>query len=386
MKSISMGMFALALLALGTSAVSNAGSIGTVMMNESGVAVIATKPAAKIEIREGDVMGLSFAPSGRYLAILVSGTSDAIVVWDVVRDRRVCEITDLGGIHFKETNARLQWTSRGWMSFGLSTGKQPIYFWNPETGEVEKSVSNVAGLPLNLDRAGARAATVLPPSKDTLHRVRIYDTASWAPTEFPTYPIQPHAVAWTSEDALLVVGGWTPDARSAGQDEQPKSAFHINDEVAQLFDGNGKAISNPVLVSRAREIPSGNGARVYYVSSMLAPYFAISDAKRDLFAYGVGKLIRVAPLGVISYDDSFGSATQPNAGASANLSLSPDGRRLFWTSAAKSDDVQKNIVLDTSTGKIIGSFAGGHWGIAIGPDGKLIALGKKSSVELLTIP
>ncbi|HSY54487.1 MAG TPA: hypothetical protein VK785_08575, partial [Opitutaceae bacterium] len=77
----------------------------------------------------------------------------------------------------------------------------------------------------------------------------------------------------------------------------------------------------------------------------------------------------------------------PWVGCQANMVFSPDGKYLYLkgNTSSPSDDTAKNLILDATTGKLLLWFEGGHDGIAISPDGKLLAMGNGRSVKLLDI-
>jgi DNA-binding beta-propeller fold protein YncE len=74
---------------------------------------------------------------------------------------------------------------------------------------------------------------------------------------------------------------------------------------------------------------------------------------------------------------------------SGGMTFTPDGKYLFLKDAGSDDGRAPvtNLIIDTTTGKQLAKFGEGRgsWktGIAVSPNGELLALGNRTSVELL---
>lgn len=360
------------------------------------------KQDSKIELsffgRSEAVMGMSFDPTGRYLAILVWGhKGSAVIVWDLKENRRQTRIDDLGFNSAIGPGNSLQWTPDGkFLTFGGSGGKYPIPFWDPMSGKLAKlSADHVIGSPLKFNRNGTAAVTALPPIGALAKHIRIYDTVTWESRDLSTDPIKPESVGWTEDGRILVVGAW----QSAVKKKDPATArdeigtantlFKPQDEVAQLIDPSGHLPTRTRLIraSEPRMMMINGTDHAYYSSGCLSLPFLLSDASGVIFIAGVGDVINATTFESRSYAPSsdFGPRSLPNAVAENNIAVSPDGRYLYWISALPRGEQPNIVMMDTQTGKPMTSFGAGRWGIAIRPDGKLLAVGEGGSIEFFSI-
>jgi hypothetical protein len=351
--------------------------------------------------RHIDVMGLTFDPSGRYLAIFFVDRSSSIIVWDLKKDKKQARIDDLGRHSAVEPNTFLQWTHDGkFITFGSGGGRYPIQFWNPMTGELAKTAPEyVVASPLVFNHDGSKALTTLQSylyvDVGRTSPIRMYDTATWKSREFDTNPFQALSVGWTLDGRILAIGLWNAevnDAINRNGSEPPETdthAFKLNDEVVQLIDPSGR---QPTVIKLLMpSIPRTNKIKgedhTWYDSPILAQPFLMSDASGANFAFSVGQIIDGRTLKLLAYapNSDFAPGSLPNSWDRRNMILSPDGSYLFWTSALRTEGISRNVVLDTKSGKPLLWFNGGNWGAAISSDGKLLALGNRSSVELFSI-
>jgi hypothetical protein len=341
---------------------------------------------------------MSFDPTGRYLAILVwSNKGSAIIVWDLKENRRQTRIDDLGFNSAIGPGNSLQWTPDGkFLTSGGGGGKSPIPFWDPMSGKLAKlSADHVIGSPLKFNRSGTEAVTALPPIGALAKHIRIYDTVTWESRDLSTDPIKPESVGWTEDGRILMVGQW----QLAVDEKAPTKAldglgtattlFKPQDEVAQLIDPSGHVPTRTRLIraSEPRMVKINGNDHTYYSSGCLSLPFLFSDASGVIFIAGVGNVINATTFEARSYAPSpdFGPRSLPNGMSENNMAISPDGQYLYWISALPRGEQPNIALMDTQTGKPIKWFGAGRTGVAIRPDGKLLAVGEGGSIELFNI-
>jgi hypothetical protein len=366
------------------------------------------------EGRQINVMSLTFDPSGRYLALLCTtyGTPyNIIIIWDLKENRKQVRIEDLGQDWAVGSDDNLKWTPDGkFITFGTGGRVHPIKFWDSLTGKMtEVAPAGAAADTLAFNRNGSKAlASIVNYDGGIRNRllasshIRIYDTTTWQSREFNTGPFQVQAVGWTVEGKILAVGIWNSrtyermmaaDSHALKQDFQGLDiqALHYDDELGQLIDPSGRQPTLTKLLAPA--IPHIDNVKgkdhTWYDSPALLPSgpFLKSDASGSIFAFGVNQIIDGRTLKVLTYGSSAnndGEAVRI-ALTSRNIVLSPDGNYLYWTTGSSEKGGAENFVMDTRTGKPLSWFKDGYWGIAIRSDGKLLALGNRSSVELFSI-
>jgi len=365
------------------------------------------------EGRQINVMGLTFDPSGNYLALLCTtyGTPDnIIIIWDLKENRRQVRIDNLGADWAVGSDKILQWTPDGkFVTFGMPS-RYSMKFWDALTGKVKDvTLTGAFAGAVAFNKNGSEAlASIVDFNGGISNRliasshIRIYDMATWQSREFNTGPFQVQAVGWTVEGKILAVGIWnsyTYDTMTAADSHVLKQDFqgldiqalHYNDELAQLIDPSGRqpTLTKLLLPSVPRTNKINGKDHTWYVSPILLPSgpFLKSDASGTTFAFGVSQIIDGRTLRALTYaptTDNDGKVL-PSATTSRNIAFSPDGSHLYWTSGSLERGGSVNIVMDTRTDKPLSWFKDGYWGIAIRPDGKLLALGNKSSVELYSI-
>jgi WD40 repeat protein len=338
---------------------------------------------------------------------LPSGKSGSIIIiWDLKKNRKQVRIDNLGQDWAIAPGTTLQWTPDGkFITFG--TDGNPIKFWDSLTGSVtEVAPAGVVADALVFNRNGSEALASTVDFNGGINNrllasshIRIYDTTTWQSREFNTGPFQVQAVGWTVEGKILAVGIWNSftyekmmaaDSHALKKDFQGLDiqALHYNDELGQLIDPSGQQPTLTKLLVPA--IPRINNFRgkdhTWYDSPLLSQPFMMSDASGATFAFGISQIIDGRTLKVFTYAPSadINGRMLTNSTSSRNIALSPNGNHLYWISGS-SEKGKGVVVMDARTGKPLSWLNGGYWGIAIRSDGKLLALGNRSSVELFSI-
>jgi hypothetical protein len=213
---------------------------------------------------------------------------------------------------------------------------------------------------------------------------RIYDVADWSGREIDERDLDVKALSWVGNDRVLILGSVRRQEGMVATDaSSPTPNFKENDVVARLIDLAGKVPPKTIMVvpSVPHVVEKNGSSRTWYESQLIGSPFLLPDSDGGKILAGFGRVIDTKTMKVLAYATTDDLVTHkfPGDMDQRNAAISPDGSRLYLKGAAK------NVVLDTSTGKPVYQFDGGHTGIAISPDGKQLAIGDGSSVHISKI-
>lgn len=347
--------------------------------------------------RHPQIARLSIDPQGHYLAILVFGSPNSIVVWDLRTHRKQSEIEAPG---LDALNLPIQWTPDGLLTTGASGGRAVIEFWDPQSGRVVRRAPVGTLGYLRFNDNGQEAVTTLPPTAALMHRFRIYDTGTWTSHDVDTGTLQPEAVAWLDGQHVLVVG--TLDTRRTMTEQQAASidanaSLKPNDVVAQIFDHDGRALGAPVVVdpSVKSTINNSTGTHTFFFSAPNAQPYLNGDKQGTVFAYSGGHLIGTRPLTVKTYwhepyakwngsDRLLHLPIKVRVDFEANVAMDAEGKHLVALGVPYPDGA-KNCLIEPASGESMTCFEGKYQGVSISADGKLFALGDTEIVRLFTL-
>jgi len=321
------------------------------------------------------VKKMTYSPDGRYLAIVVNPMhlQTDIVIWDMEPDKKLSHIHcpyNYGDL----SDHQLLWSRDGKViSFGAK------HQWQALTG-IELPDNPAIGRAARLNKDGSKMLTIVGAigEPSTIH---IYDTANWHLQKRYADGFAVETAAWTAEDKILMgvhvtkeVFGKTFDAHTIG---------HGPDVALRLLDPAGKE------PTRALWFPAVPDDRPDYLpwKQSIDVVLSVSNFARNQIALGAGRLIDGNTLAITSYfsiDDIVHDKVSTGTGG---MVFDPLGKYLYIKSAMWFDGSRpvENVIINTATGKQVGTFDGGDEGIAIRSDGRQLAIGNQRSVQILDV-
>jgi len=365
------------------------------------VTVVADKDSIDLATVEGHskvtAMSMTYSPDGHYLAIVdaVGAGATHIVVWDLKRNKLQSHTERLTPNFALDPYALLTWTPDGKrLTFGRGGGGSPIKFWDAMTGQVvSEAPSTVVAASLRFNRQGTQA--LASPGAGGSLTFRVYDTTNWSYKEFDEGGMAVQELAWAPGGRIVAVGLWRKVGDGAAGaigsgDRDVLRSLKINDVIARLIDPSGVVASRTKLLipSKPTTVQSGGRYLTYNQTQEQSSMFLVSDAEGKTLAIGLGNILDVPTLEMLTYatSEDISAHKVPAALQPRDFAMSPDGSYLYLGGGSSSpNDGDDNLIVDARTGKLLSGFQGGKGGIAVSPDGTQIAVGDERYVKFFSV-
>ncbi|MGC4062546.1 MAG: WD40 repeat domain-containing protein [Aquabacterium sp.] len=270
---------------------------------------------------------------------------------------------------------------------GTDNYSYPIEFWDPGNGHLSKKLSVTS-----VDTGGFSPDGALFLSADRKGRFNVYDTQTWngvggKADEFPidTGLVITNGQGWLDKQHFVVLGAWV-----GKRGERPliqTSEGHVLDHsvVMQKIDVSGKASRATAVLFPLPTATSPPGEAPYQCEDILVvPGGKLIAALCGRGSQFIIKFFDGETLkGISTYIASPDSHTRAGE---FGASFSSDGQFLFLLAHNKNDETVQSEIVSTLTGRLVGSFPSAEsWGLAVSPDGHILAVGHKGNIELFNI-
>lgn len=348
------------------------------------------------------VVRLAFSPDGRYLAVGDAG-SPTVVIWDVKNNKeqsrfKVAHLADnrRGGsrhLHWYPKE-KLVWSPDGrFVTTGIGQAEAhgndpdlPIEFFNPMTGNVEYKLDAYSIRSGQFNRDGSKFLTI-----SNEGRFAIYNTLSWE-KQFPggrdlwydTGMPTTEAYSWTSDDRVLIVGGWSGPLTNRQRKARALPPFtpgNIPPKFSKIIQKIDPSEKHPVEISvLAEPVPTNNPQFPYDPPFICATMTLNFSSHRAAIACDAIRIIKESSLQTtFIYPIPRELGLKPTYG----MEFGANGRYLYILAHDPTDKEVNSKIIDTETGNVVGSFpSADSWGLAISPDGKTMAVGHRNHIEL----
>ncbi len=165
-------------------------------------------------------------------------------------------------------------------------------------------------------------------------------------------------------------------------------ALKPSDAIARLIDPDGKRSPRTALLSPSKVTEIKGISHPVYEQKLITTTL-VTNGARTRASLSSGNILDIRTLKLLTYAtiDDIVSRTVPASLLPTDIALSPDEKYLFLKgdTGRGSAIPARNLILDARTGQKLLSFEGGHKGIAVSPDGKLLAIGNGQSVDIFEI-
>ena len=323
--------------------------------------------------RESWVKKLTFSPDCRYLAIVEDPdiTTSTIIIWDLKMNREQARIVGLPSFG-DMPQSELLWSPDGKsITYG---GGHPMKFWDPMTGAIIKE--------LNIDCKDVwsrynRDGTMLLVDKGiTLNNegFRVYNTNDWTYMDYNNDGISIRTMSWTADDLVMVAGTGSGTEKEQIIDNKKIYPFDI---VIRLIDPAGAVAPRSVVVPAIP--PDAPGKWPRQAMGLLSSSISYATNKVVI----ENNIVDSRSLEIFQYysDDDVHTGKIP---ATLEPLFSPDGKYIYLLGRNMAGTA-KSLVVEASSGKSLTVFPGGHGGIAVSADGKILAVGNGRSVDIYAV-
>jgi WD40 repeat protein len=356
---------------------------------------------------------LAFSPDGNFLAI-GDQSSPNIIVWDIKDRNRRSTIYARSGAgyggrfaHWDNKQTILWSPDGGFITNGIGIAhangdptrqevENKIEFWDPMTGKVLKLLDGYAPYG-RLNNDGSKLLSVA----EKHNEFYVFNIPNSTKETYQTQGVVVTGLTWAASDDIVVIGtavavpNWGSASMLNGEKPEPGTL------VAQIFPRSKTAgiktlqLAAPVSDKKttAHSVPAFSVHNVVMnsVTNRVAVEFSgFIDGKNSFVMGGNGgdvhKTTGVAMIEVNELKVSFWKFNDELSDLysdSGSITFSPDGRYLFILSQ---DINVGGVILNAKTGAVIGKLPYSEFsGIAVSPDGTLVAIGQGRRVELYTL-
>ena len=338
-----------------------------------------------LERGAGSIVAMAFSPNNRYVAIGYSQAvlSTSVKVWDLKRDKEqshfVCPPkTDPLCL---STGGQLLWSKDNQTILLTNESTSHRTRFDAITGQVLPALP-IQGRSGRLNRDGSRLLTRDGSILEGSYSINIYDTQNWSLQQLPVDGLSVVSAAWTYDDKILV--GAQGNRQTIGKTIDGFTIAHHVDQAFRVLDPKGKEATKSIWFAA---VPDTRPNHFPWMSSSTVLIRA-SDLTSGRVALDGARIIDTTTMTIFDYlsDEEKKSA---KIGWFGGQVFSPDGKYLFTKDAGRFDNKRPvtNAIFDAATGKRLALFGGesgtNHEGIAISPDGTMLALGNVNSVQIL---
>lgn len=388
-QSYFKGLYVISTVALATSC--GTASVPTqtdaASMNTASAPKLIYKKTLHVDGEDGaGIKQLSFSPDSKELAIFYENPhkrrSDLVLI-DLSNGQIKTKITDLPIL--ANPLAKVTWSPNGKLiTLGTASYHQGLMIWSALTGKlVEIPGHPDANMGLAFDSDGSR---LLVNTTGILCRkgdegFDVYDTESWTYKHHDSGGLCVDTVSWTSDGKVFLTGHWPRDRIGDSIDGlTPK----MSDSVMRLMDVDGKDVSRSALLGAGipfAAIPGLNTTGIYFSRHI------IKASSADIALSGFGRIVAIN-MNTLKILSEYAAESQealdaglPNGMLGENIAITPDGKYVFVMGYRGG----RSLIYETQSGKHLLWFDGGVLGLAISPDGKMLAQGKLHQVDISNI-
>ena len=259
-----------------------------------------------------------------------------------------------------------------------------MQLWNPLTGTVEKKLDVKSAIPSVYSGDGSKLLVNTTPIV-SLHPIegsyRVYDTRSWDFRDYSADGLMVQTLAWTSDQKIILAGVWP--RWSVGRSIDGVTP-QMSDVLVRRVDPDGIESSRSVIVGHGIAMA---GRPDVILAGPVSCSTSTTDFSGDMLALGSGHItvLNTKTLNTVffyapSESDSSREAL-PDGALGANVAFSHGGKFLFLGGQG----TEKSLIIEALTGAQVGTFSSAGRGLAVSPDGKMLAQGNGNSVYVLTL-
>jgi len=203
---------------------------------------------------------------------------------------------------------------------------------------------------------------------------RIYNTSDWTYVDYNNDGMMIETMSWTADNKVMVTGTWAHADKNLTIDNNKPNSFDI---VIRLIDPSGTIAPRSVVVPAIPPDAPGKWPRQamgllsssinYATNKVLIQNNIVDGRTLEIFQYATAEDIHTGKVP-----------------ATLEPLFSPDGKYIYRMGGNMEETI-KSVVVEAASGKPLTIFPGGHGGIAISADGKILAVGNGRSVDIYAV-
>jgi len=203
---------------------------------------------------------------------------------------------------------------------------------------------------------------------------RVYNTNDWTYMDYNNDGISIRTMSWTADDLVMVAGTGSGTEKEQIIDNKKIYPFDI---VIRLIDPAGAVAPRSVVVPAIP--PDAPGKWPRQAMGLLSSSISYATNKVVI----ENNIVDSRSLEIFQYysDDDVHTGKIP---ATLEPLFSPDGKYIYLLGRNMAGTA-KSLVVEASSGKSLTVFPGGHGGIAVSADGKILAVGNGRSVDIYAV-